>query len=194
MHICIGKLTITGTDNGLLPDWHKAIIWTNDGILLIGPWEQTEILIEIHIFSFKKMHFKMSSGKWEPFCLSLLKVSWLHIFNINSVENSSSSHALIIHQNMQVTLSGWVRTMMFCTVHQESKTPEGLTHWGWDKMAAIFQMTFSDTFSWMKVFEFCLIFHCFFIPYGPIDYKSALVQIIAWRQAGDKPLSEPIKQ
>ena len=36
-HICVGKLTIIGSDNGLLPDRHQAIIWTNAGILLIGP-------------------------------------------------------------------------------------------------------------------------------------------------------------
>ena len=34
-----------------------------------------------------------------------------------------------------------------------------LTHWGRDKMAAIFQMTFSDGFSWMKMYEFWLNFH-----------------------------------
>ena len=27
--------------------------------------------IEIHTFSFKKMHLKMSPGKWQPFCLGL---------------------------------------------------------------------------------------------------------------------------
>ena len=32
-----------------------------------------------------------------------------------------------------------------------------LTHWGRDKMADIFQ-TFSNTFSWMKMYEFCLDF------------------------------------
>ena len=31
------KLTITGSDNGLSPGGRQAIIWTNDGILLIGP-------------------------------------------------------------------------------------------------------------------------------------------------------------
>ena len=30
-----------------------------------------EILIKIHTFSFKKIHLKMSSGKWRPFCLGL---------------------------------------------------------------------------------------------------------------------------
>ena len=31
--------------------------------------------------------------------------------------------------------------------------------WGWDKMAAIFQMTFSNAFSWMKIYEFRLKVH-----------------------------------
>ena len=31
----------------------------------------SEILIEIYTFSFKKMHLKMSSGKWRPCCLGL---------------------------------------------------------------------------------------------------------------------------
>ena len=58
---------------GLSPGRHQAIVWTNSGILLIGTsWTNfSEILIEIHIFSCKKMHLKMSSGKWLPFCLSL---------------------------------------------------------------------------------------------------------------------------
>ena len=33
-----------------------------------------------------------------------------------------------------------------------------LTHWGWDKMAAILQ-THSNAFSWMKLLEFQLKFH-----------------------------------
>ena len=37
MHICINKLTIIGSDNGLLPDQRQAIIWTKGEILLIGP-------------------------------------------------------------------------------------------------------------------------------------------------------------
>ena len=71
MHICIGKSTIIASDNGLSPERRQAIIWTNAGILLIGPLGTNfnEILIGIHTFSFKKMHLKMSSAKWRPFCL-----------------------------------------------------------------------------------------------------------------------------
>ena len=31
-----------------------------------------------------------------------------------------------------------------------------------------------------------------FVPNGPIDNIPALVQIMAWRRSGDKPLSEPV--
>ena len=72
-HICVGKLTTTGSDNDLSPGRRQAIIWTNAGILLIGPWGTnfSEILIGIQTFSFKKMRLKMSSVKWRPFCLGL---------------------------------------------------------------------------------------------------------------------------
>ena len=54
-HICVGKLTIIGSDNGLSPGRRQAIIWTNDGILLIEPLgtKFCEILIAIHTFSLK---------------------------------------------------------------------------------------------------------------------------------------------
>ena len=52
-HICVGKLTIIGSDNGLSPERRQAIIWTNGGILLIGPLGTnfSEMLTEIHTFS-----------------------------------------------------------------------------------------------------------------------------------------------
>ena len=73
-HICVGKLSIIGSDNGLSPGRRLAIIWTNAGILLIGPLGANfnEIIIAIPTFSFKKMRFKMSSAKWRPFCLGLI--------------------------------------------------------------------------------------------------------------------------
>ena len=67
-HICVNALTIIGSDNGLSPGRRQAIIWTNAGILLTN---FSEILVKTQIFSFRKMHMKMSSGKWRPFCLGL---------------------------------------------------------------------------------------------------------------------------
>ena len=57
----------------MLRVWRQAMIWTNTGILLIVPLGTnfSELLITIHTFLFKRMHVKMLSGKWLPFCLSL---------------------------------------------------------------------------------------------------------------------------
>ena len=59
-HICVSKLTIIGSDNGLSPDRCQAIIWTKAAIVLIGPLGTnfSEILIEILSFSFKKCVWK----------------------------------------------------------------------------------------------------------------------------------------
>ena len=72
-HICVNNLTTIGSVNGLSPGRRQAIIWTNAGILFIGllGTNFSEILIEIPIFSFKKMRLKVSSAKWRPFCLGL---------------------------------------------------------------------------------------------------------------------------
>ena len=72
-HICVNKLTIIGSDNGLSPNRYQAIIWTNGGILLIRPLGTnfSEILIEILTFSFKEMLLKVSSAERRPFCLGL---------------------------------------------------------------------------------------------------------------------------
>ena len=72
-HICVSNLTIIGSDNGLSPRRRQAIIWTNAGIILIGPLgtKFSEILIEIVRVSSKKMRLKGSSAKWRPFCLGL---------------------------------------------------------------------------------------------------------------------------
>ena len=51
-HICVCKLTIIGSDNGLSPGRRQAIIWTNAEILLIRPLGTNfkEMLIEILTF------------------------------------------------------------------------------------------------------------------------------------------------
>ena len=73
MHLCISKLTSIASDNGLSPRRHQAIIWNSAGISLIGPLGTnfSEISIEIHTFSLKKICLKMSSAKCRPFCLGL---------------------------------------------------------------------------------------------------------------------------
>ena len=70
-HICVNKLTIIGSDNGLLPGWRQAIIWTSGGKSLMQTLGTnfSKILSEINAVSFTKMNLKMSSVKWRQFCL-----------------------------------------------------------------------------------------------------------------------------
>ena len=62
-----------GSNNGLTPVWHQAIIWTSGDLLLTRPSGSNlnKILFEIQIFSLKKLHLKILSAKWRPFYLGL---------------------------------------------------------------------------------------------------------------------------
>ena len=108
-HICISKLPIISPDNGLSPSRRQAIIWTNAGILLTEPLGTSfsEILLEIHTFSFKKIHLKMSSGEWRPSCLGL---SVLMIFSFIDVPlwvgDSYRSH--LWHPLPYISIMVWV--------------------------------------------------------------------------------------
>ena len=101
-HICVGNLTIIGWDNGLSPGRRQAIISTNAEILLIGPWGTnfSEILIQIQTFSFKKMHLKMSSAKWRPFCLSLNV--------LRNISGSSRPYRPFLINNLWALLLTWI--------------------------------------------------------------------------------------
>ena len=69
-----------------------------------------------------------------------------------------------------------------------------LTQWGRDKMAAIFQTTFSNAFSWIKIYEFRLKFHWILFLRVQLTilqhwfrYGSALTlwQAIIWTNGGE---------
>ena len=63
-----------------------------------------------------------------------------------------------------------------------------VTHWGRYKMTAIYQTTFSNAFSWMKMYKFRLRFQWSLFPIN----IPALVQIMAWCRPGNKPFSQAI--
>ena len=117
-HICISTSTIIGSDNGLLPGMCQAIIWTNGGILLIGPLTTTfsEISIKIQTFSFKEMHFKMSPWQWRPFCLGLnvlmIIVYIIHFFQLFTSGMILGLHPASERRCYKVTpsLIGWAQT------------------------------------------------------------------------------------
>ena len=104
-HICVSKLAIIGSDNGLSPDRRQAIIWTNAGLLLIWPLGTnfSEILTGILTFSFKKMRLKVSSADRWPFCIGFNVLRVIHqtgrgcVFQLKSV-SSPSFHFMVTSQ------------------------------------------------------------------------------------------------
>ena len=104
-HTCAGKLTIIGSDNALSPGRRQAIIWTNAWILLIVPLGTniSEIIIAIETFSFTKMHLKISSAKWRPFCLGLnvlmvrMGLCWYDTWQTLTMQSNLSRNCLESH-------------------------------------------------------------------------------------------------
>ena len=108
-HICVSKLTIIGSNNGLSPGRRQALIWTNAGILSIGPLgiNFSEMLIKVHTFSFKKMRLQMSSGKWRPSCLGLnvlITIMGCHDIMVNCLPNHHNRHPIAGVSFMSVLL------------------------------------------------------------------------------------------
>ena len=73
-----------------------------------------------------------------------------HKFFIICIVWEECSILLIIGQ-----INNGIRALLFSLL---------LTHWGLNKLAAIFQTTFSNAFSWMKMYEFRLRFHWGMFP------------------------------
>ena len=99
-----------GSDNGLSPNRHQAIILTNAGLLSIGPLGRSfnEILIKIQNFSFTKMHLKMSSAKWRPFCPGRDEFSVLHSQAVACQLSLKSVALSMLHSQAVACLSSCV--------------------------------------------------------------------------------------
>ena len=97
-HICVGNITIVGSDIGLPPERRQAIIWTNAGILFMGLLGIYfyEILVKILTFLFKKMRLRVFSVIWRSFCLGL---------NVSKV--TASQRWLLLHQFLAICDWKW---------------------------------------------------------------------------------------
>ena len=126
-HICVSKLIIIGSDTGLSPGLRQAIIWTNAGILSIGPLGTnfSQIVLDIQTFSFKEMHLRMSSGKWRQFCLCL-----------NEASDRIPDSTILWSEKVLYTVIKWQR------------------HWGCNTTTGILKIIFSINFPEIKFWWF----------------------------------------
>ena len=77
-------------------------------------------------------------------------------------------------------------------IHGQTCIMGCLTHLPLDKMAAILADDISKCIFLNENDRIPIQISLKFVSRSPIDIKPALVQIMAWRRIGDKPLSEPI--
>ena len=141
---------------------HQGIIWIHVNIVnwTFRNRNFGEILVEILTFSFKKIRLKVSSVKWWPYWITSISQ---HIFPM----------AKFIFLSIIAMESGnYVNTLR---PRQNGR-----------RFA-------DDTFKRIFLNENVRILikiSLKFVPKGPINNIPALVQIMAWRRPGDKPLSE----
>ena len=98
-----------------------------------------------------------------------------------SVHFTGSFHSWLPHVSFNFLMSVACLSKALNHIHP-------LTHWGRDKVDTISQ-TFKCIFL-NETFRITIKISLKFVPKGPINNIPALVQIMAWRRSGDKPLSE----
>ena len=160
-HICVSKLIIAGSNNGLSPGRYQAIIWTNAGILLIE---------------------SLGKNQWN------LNRNSYSCIQENPFENVVCQNGDHCAQGWD-ELSGlstwlWIIQYPWQTSFFNSSPPEqNGRHFADDAFRCIF-VNESLCISIQSSLKF--------VPKGQIDKKSALVQVMAWRLFGAKPLPEPM--
>ena len=96
-------------------------------------------------------------------------------------------------KGFHLMMSSWIYSTQNVTNSALKCTVIGttsLTSWGQDKMVAIWQMTFQIYFIVWNLFSISNDISSKFIPNGTINNILSSVQVMAWHQPGNKPLSE----
>ena len=103
-------------------------------------------------------HFVYASSQWET--TLQCNIQWETVRRHYSVTSSVIDWAHSQNDPCTVNLvSQYYMPVLVVIAKIRPHIGGVLTHWGWDKIDAISQTTFSSTFSWMKMFEFRLKFH-----------------------------------
>ena len=185
--------------------FHTTLNWACDYLCmleskLINAGKRTPAIFRPHLeFESRKLYPWRCACRVDLFilscCFHIAAAFWFAYQQIYGQWHGTSA-SLYIHMYMMWSLfSVPVYAMISEFIYvRDNKTFVNLilTHWGQDKLAAIFQTTISNAFSWTKMLGFRLKFHWSFFPKGRINNIPSLVQIMAWRRPGDKPLPEPM--
>ena len=131
--------------------------------------------LEQHCFNRWLVVQSHQSIAWTNTDLLSLRPLWIH-YSLIWV-NTQGFPCKILHLNI---LSAKWRP--FCSGFNSLRPRQNIRHFADD----VFKCNFLNDYVWIPI-EISLKF----VPKRPINNIPALVQIVAWRHKGDKPLSEP---
>ena len=95
MHVCVSKLNINGSDNGLAPTMWQTIHYLNQWWNVVN-WTlrnklQWNFKWNPYIF-IQEMYLNVSSAKWRPLCLCLNVLNHLPIWEIKWIVSKLGQH------------------------------------------------------------------------------------------------------
>ena len=150
---------------------HKEIIWINTNIFFFR-----NLSLKVSFATAFIVYFSLNIGKnlthltdsaygrqhLNHIYLKQIFLNWIKIsLKINQYCTVDQVMAWCWGPHQAITWSNM--THIYDTIQYHYKKLS-VTHWGRDKMAAIFQTTFSKAFSWMKMYQFRLRFHWSLFP------------------------------
>ena len=104
------------------------------------------------------MHLKMCSANFPHFVLASMCKN-CHC-RLHQKRGSPGTMYPILYTETHKTRVMEIHFVTINIQNYKDNKEAPITHWGWDKMAAVLEMTFSNAFTWMKLFKLRLIFHC----------------------------------
>ena len=137
---------------------HQAIPWTNVNSSPAG--QNGRLFADIFRCIFVNEKF-----------YNFIKIS-LKFVPKSPIDNNSASVWIMAWRRIG---DKWLSESMLTNIYAAPGGDE-LTHWGRDKMAAIFQWIFLNENVWISI-----NISLKFVPRGPIDNIPTLVQVMAWR-------------
>ena len=185
-HLWVNKPNTIGSNNGLSSDRHQAIIWTSAKIIIDKNWTVSNNLqwnLNRNLYILVKENAFENVGKWRPFYIGL------NVFIIagcccwHQPPCTLSHRDAITTKKVLMALPGFRRALDQHRGVNTLRPRQDGRHFPDDIFKCIFLN--ENVLISIKI-------SLKFVSKGPMNNIPALVQIMAWRRTGDKPLSEPM--
>ena len=165
--IWVSKIILTGSDNGLVT-WSAQSHYLNQCWNIVNwtlrnkfewncNWNSNLFIHENALENICQMVSISSRSQCVKICFMCYSCHWWNVCNMVSYDEIAWCQTLVQVRLKCKNIFIGTRSAISSIIHNARcqvfvVNDEYLTHWGWDKMATIFQMPLSNAFSWMKMY------------------------------------------